>query len=261
MKYRIYGSKPYRLVAVHGGPGAPGSVSTLARGLSRFFGCVETFQTKNSISGQLDELRDQILEISNEKVILFGHSWGAWISYLFAHKYPKMTEKIFLIASGAFDSKYVEEMNKRRLEAFSNDEKKEYLSIIEKLKLKNDNSSALLKRLGELASKADNYEIEDIEENKEAMIAINGEQYRSVWNEGARLRSEGYFKKIAPEIFCPIVIIHGSKDPTPIEGVIEPIKESARFLKSYLIDKSGHDPWKEKYGKETFWNIVENEIN
>ncbi len=261
MKYRLYGEKPYRLFAIHGGPGAPGSVSTLARGLSCYSGCIEAFQTKNSISESLEELKEQIAENYDKPAVLFGHSWGAWLVYLFAHKYPDMVKKIFLISSGAFEQKYVDLMLKRRLDALQNDEKKEYMFIINELKTKNENSSELIIRLGMLASKADNYEVEEIEENREAIIDIKGGQYSALWNEGAALRLNGYFKKIASEILCPVVVIHGDNDSTPINGVIEPLEGRLQFLKFYSINKAGHNPWKEKYGKDIFWKIVKAELN
>jgi len=38
MKLRLYGKEPFFIAVVHGGPGAPGSVSPVAKELSQYFG-------------------------------------------------------------------------------------------------------------------------------------------------------------------------------------------------------------------------------
>lgn len=261
MKYRLYGIAPYCAVAVHGGPGAPGGVSTLAKGLSKTIGVIEPFQTENTIMGQVDELYSQICEITDLPVHVLGHSWGAWISYLFTHKYPNKVKKVFLIGSGAFHAKYVKEMNDRRMSHFTESERKEYKRIIQELNSSiSSNKDMLLKRLGELADKSDNYFVEDTPDNVEEMVKIDGDQFKSVWQEGAKLRENGFFIQIATSIQRPIRVIHGSDDPTPIEGVIDPIKDLVSDMKWYKLDRCGHNPWKEKYCQSEFWQIVWNEI-
>jgi translation elongation factor EF-4 len=54
---RKYGSAPYRVAVVHGGPGAPGSVAAVARELAKGCGILEPLQTATTVAGQVDELR------------------------------------------------------------------------------------------------------------------------------------------------------------------------------------------------------------
>ncbi len=42
---RKYGSKPYNVAIIHGGPGAPGEMTPLAQELSGDFGIIEPLQT------------------------------------------------------------------------------------------------------------------------------------------------------------------------------------------------------------------------
>ena len=49
MNVRFHGMKPYRVAAVHGGPGAAGSAAALAEGLAGSCGVLEPLQTKDSV--------------------------------------------------------------------------------------------------------------------------------------------------------------------------------------------------------------------
>ena len=260
MNFRKYGQPPYRFVVVHGGPGAPGSASSLARMLTHHFGAIggviEPFQTADSVNGQVEELYRQITQNTNEPIYVLGHSWGAWLGYLLAYKHPEVVKKLFLIGAPAFAVKYLPELQTRRLAALSKEEQSEYLEIIEKLRVESPNNDLLLQQLGALAEKADNYCVEASEENREALVEVNGNLYQKVWNEAATMREHGEFIRMAPMIQSPTVIIHGANDTTPMEGVVEPIKDLVKDFKYFKIEKSGHSPWKEKYGKELFFQIV-----
>jgi len=265
MNFRKYGQPPYHFVVVHGGPGAPGSASSLARMLTHHFGeiggVIEAFQTADSVSGQVKELYRQITQNANEPLYVLGHSWGAWLNYLLAYKHPEVVKKLFLISAPAFDVKYLSELQTRRLAALSKEEQAEYFEIIDALRVESPNNDTLLKRLGALAEKADNYCVEDSEENRETLVEVNGSLYQKVWNEAHAMRKRGEFIRMAPMIQCPTVIIHGANDTTPIKGVVEPIKKLVKEFKYFEIEKSGHSPWKEKYGKELFFQILSSEWN
>ena len=55
---RKYGHSPYTVAVVHGGPGAPGEMAPVARELSSITGVLEPLQTKYSLEGQVQELRE-----------------------------------------------------------------------------------------------------------------------------------------------------------------------------------------------------------
>jgi pimeloyl-ACP methyl ester carboxylesterase len=260
LNFRLHGEPPYTLVAVHGGPGAPGSVYSLAKELSKKQGVLEPFQRASDVWSSVEELRSQITECTGDKAVLFGHSWGAWLVYLFAYLYPELVKKVFLIGAGVFDLRYLAELEKRRVAKLTEIEAEEYFFIIEKLKEASNNNSSYLKRLGEFSGKVDNYSLLEGDEYKEKLVKIDGDQYQLIWNEAAKMREEGFFIKIAKDINVPVRIIHGANDTTPIEGVVEPIKKAIKDIKWYVVDKAGHEPWKEKYGKNIFYKIVDDEL-
>jgi len=261
MTSRTYGEPPFRAVAVHGGPGAPGSVSSLARALQKLMGTLEPLQSEMTVAGQVEELGRQIEAQAVPPVYIFGHSWGAWLTYLVAHRFPDLVKKAFLISSGAFDASHLPELNKRRHSRLTETERLQYDELPTQIEMATGpEKEALLARLGELAGKADNYCVDETPENREEGFSLNAAQYQSIWIEASRMRKEGYFRNIASGIRVPIRIIHGDNDPTPIQGVVEPIKNCVEDLKWYEIPKCGHDPWKERYGKEEFWRIVRTEL-
>jgi pimeloyl-ACP methyl ester carboxylesterase len=261
LKYRLHGTKPYQAVAVHGGPGAPGSAYSLAKGLAEITGTLEPFQTKYSVDGQVDELAGQIRLITSEPVFAFGHSWGAWLVLLLTYKYPMLIRKSFLIGAGVMSSKYGDEIAKRRLASFTEKEATEYQQIIKELELDTaKDKSRLLRKLGKLTEKSDNYCVEAIIQDAKEMLPMDANQYISVWSEGAKLRSEGYFEKIALQINKPIRILHGANDPSPIKGIAEPLEGKIPDIRWYEIPRCGHYPWKEKYAKHMFWDILRKEI-
>ena len=69
---RLYGNEPYKVVVVHGGPGAIGSLKGFAKELSirADKGIVEAIQSKYSIAELIEELYYQIRENCVEKVTL-----------------------------------------------------------------------------------------------------------------------------------------------------------------------------------------------
>ena len=66
----LYGKAPYKVVLVHGGPGAIGSLKGFAQELHILsqVGVMEALQSKYSVAELIAELHNQINENGNEKV-------------------------------------------------------------------------------------------------------------------------------------------------------------------------------------------------
>ncbi len=242
---REYGSLPYRAIIVHGGPGAPGCCAGICRGLADAFGVLEHLQTKNSTCELLEELRGIILRYKLDKVILIGHSWGAWLAFIFAAKYSQYVSKLILVGSGPFELSYYPLLVKARSVKIMPKEQKEDLI-------------------------AANLYTEDMEYDpdhycllpniKGDMIAFYEEQFKSLMDEAASMRASGELLNFSDHIRCPVIAIHGKKDPHPWRGVKEPLENRLNEFKMYVIDKSGHDPWKEYYAKDEFFAILKSEM-
>jgi pimeloyl-ACP methyl ester carboxylesterase len=258
---RFYGGKPYQAAVVHGGPGALGSVAAIARELSRDYGVIEPLQTKNSIAGLLVELNAVLAANCNEPIILIGHSWGAWLAWLYAARFPGEAKKLILVGSGPFEPQYAAEIGKNRLNRLSPTEGVEFNALLTALDSSHTtNKDASLKRLGELVAKTDNYCTVEVATKQIDYLPSDGNMYNAIWSEAARLRESGELLELATQITCPVVVIHGEVDPHPLEGVTFPLEKRIKDFTVYPLAKCGHNPWKEKYARKRFYEILQEEM-
>ena len=77
MNLRRYGTAPFRVAVIHGGPGAGGEMAPVACRLAEKHGVLEPNQTANSIQGQVEELREILRSNAATPVVLVGFSWVA----------------------------------------------------------------------------------------------------------------------------------------------------------------------------------------
>src|SRR5215475_11430083 len=127
--YRTYGSVPYTVAVVHGGPGAAGEMAPVARELAHDRGILEPLQTATSLEGQVEELRVTLASYTTLPVVLIGFSWGAWLSYIVAARYPALVRKLLLVASGPFDQRYVAQLQTTRLQRLNEQDQAEWQAI------------------------------------------------------------------------------------------------------------------------------------
>ncbi len=249
IKYRKYGSQPFQIAVIHGGPGAPGSLQTLAQSLAKQGGIIEPMQSKNSISGQVYELREVLLEEGTVPAVLIGHSWGAWLAYLLAAAYPRLVNRLILVGTGPFRDSYLPGMKAER-------EKR--MSPAEKLKLenlkKNIDDPVTFRELGAIMSRVDSWAPLPVENSS---IAYQPWIFKSIMGQVEKMRSEGTLLDAGRKIECPVVVIHGDYDPHPFKGVIEPLQEVIKQLDYYLLENCGHYPWREKEARTRFFAIIE----
>lgn len=256
---RVYGAKPYNVALIHGGPGAPGSMASLARELSLKCGVLEPLQTKDSIEGQINELASVLDQYGNKPVVLIGHSWGAWLSYMFAVKYPEYVKKVLLIGCGAFDVKYLSSMNETRVNRLTEEENMKVKELIQSL----NNTEGIMrervfKEFGKLMGKVDSYK--PIGSESDDIIGFQPEIFEKVMDEIRILRSNGELLSMGYKIQCPVIGIHGDYDPHPYTGVKEPLEKVVNDFRFILLEKCGHTPWNEYYAKEQFYKILMKEI-
>lgn len=254
---RKHGKEPYHIVVLHGGPGAAGSAFGLTRLIAQEYGVLESMQSKYTIMELEEELMEQIEENCSGKVILAGHSWGAWLAGLFAERFPDKVEKVILIGCGSLDEAYVSQIGERRKGNMSSEEAEEFEQILRQLEKGFGKKDESLRRLGEICDRADGYQEEEYLRDK---AEVNGELYEKVWKEAARLRKSGKLLERFGRISCPVALIQGAVDPHPPEGVIQPLRECNVDIKSYVLEQCGHTPWREKYAREEFAKVLFSEL-
>lgn len=255
---RKYGKPPFNIAVIHGGPGAPGEMAPVARELSHRFSILEPMQTKSSLEGQIEELKDVLEKNANLPIVLIGYSWGAFLSFIVAAKYPNIVKKLILVDSGPFEASYAEQIMPTRLKHLNEQERVEIGSILEKLENSDQNNRQLFTRFGELTAKADHYQA--LPATSE-ILDCDSNIFQNVWNEAEKMRANGKLLSFAKYIRCPVIAIHGDYDPHPAAGVRDPLSKTLANFKFYLLEKCGHTPWLEKYAKDKFYSFLRQELN
>jgi len=251
---RFYGKGPFVVAVLHGGPGAPGEVAPVARELSRDIGVIEPMQKADSIDGQVEELRSLLKKRARLPTGLIGHSWGAWLGFIFTARHPEFARKLVMIGSGPFEQRYAARISETRRSRMNKDERSEMASVLNRLEHPAARESeGLLRRLGELSDKTDQF---DPLPHDDEVIEFQGEVFMKVWREAEALRASGELLELGKRVACPVVAIHGDHDPHPAEGVEGPLSKVLRDFHFILLRRCGHAPWIERQAKEEFYRVL-----
>lgn len=246
------------MAVLHGGPGAPGEMAPIARELSSLRGVLEPLQSASSLEGQVQELRAVLHENADLPVILIGWSWGAWLGFILASRYPSFVEKLILVGSGPFEEAYAHRIMETRLSRLNEADRTDAFALVENLENPAARyQSAALARFGTLMSNADAY---DPLPHQSERVEVQYDVYEKVWREAARLRKSGRLLSHGEKIQCPVVAIHGDYDPHPFEGVRDPLSRILRDFRFILLDNCGHEPWFERAAKDRFYRTLKDEL-
>ena len=253
-----YGKPPINVVVVHGGPGAVGEMAPVAEELCSDFGVLEPFQTKTTVDGQVEEFAFAIENHASLPATLIGYSWGAWLVFMLAARFPSLVKKLVLVSSGPFEDHYTSIIMQTRMKNLN---KKDRLRVEQLLATMDSNltqdKNEAMEEFGSLITKADSYSpIPELEAHAECQFEI----YNSVWFEAAKMRKSGELLEMGQKIKCPVVAIHGDVDPHPEEGVRLPLSKYVKDFKFILLDRCGHTPWIERFAREKFFEVLRNEI-
>ena len=106
IEVREHGAGRPTVVVLHGGPGAAGSASSLARELGSSFHVLEPWQRRRrqtplGVARHVEDLRDLLTARAAEPPpVLVGHSWGAMVAPYAAARYPDRIRQLVLIDGG-----------------------------------------------------------------------------------------------------------------------------------------------------------------
>ncbi|MHC4109837.1 MAG: alpha/beta fold hydrolase [Planctomycetota bacterium] len=255
---RKYGKAPFSIAVVHGGPGAAGEMAPVASELATGWGVLEPIQTAMSLEGQVEELRMVLENNGDLPVTIIGFSWGAWLGFIVAARYPAIIRKLILLASAPYEEKYAAKIRETRLNRLSEEERTEFESIFRTLDdPANQDKDTAFARLGALASKADAY---DPVIDKPEEIDCRADIFHSVWPQAAKLRSSGQLLELAKHIKCPVVAIHGDHDPHPAQGVQTPLSGILKSFRFILLNNCGHKPWIERQARKEFFQTLKEQL-
>lgn len=251
---RIHGKSPYKVALLHGGPGAAGSLKELAQMLSNECGILEALQTKDSIAGQVEELKETLDQHADVPVTLIGHSWGAMLGFIFAAIHPTYVNKLIMVGSGLFDPKYAKNIMETRISRLSEDKQIQLKKLEAIFNDDIDVSDELFYQFGKLMEEVDSFDAIKLSDCE--MMKGQYHIYKSVWPEAAKMREMGELLALGKKIKCPVIAIHGDFDSHPYRGIQEPLATVLNNFTFILLDKCGHEPWIERHAKDQFINVI-----
>ncbi|MFH1842558.1 MAG: alpha/beta hydrolase [bacterium] len=272
---RLHGETPFRVMVVHGGPGAAGEMAPVAQVLvsgnagpaagTGVSGVLEPLQTAPTLAGQVEELRAILLTHGQPPLTVIGFSWGAWLSFLLASQFPELVAKLILVGSGPFEEQYVAAISDTRRQRLDVAEREEFDTILADLervapeRTDPDLRTKLINHLGILANKADQYDPVADPATNAFPVEIRGELF-AAWPEGAALRKSGELLAAGEQIGCPVLAIHGEYDPHPAAGVSQPLVRVIEDFRFVLLPACGHKPWIERQAREAFYRLLAAEL-
>lgn len=259
ISFRRYGSPPYRAAVVHGGPGAPGYMAPVARELAKIVGVLEPLQSADSLAGQIEELRTQLVDHGSPPMTVIGSSWGAILALLLAAKHAELVRKAILIGSAVFDAENSARVKKQRLERLTPANRARHDTILRELtQASSKKRDQLFEEWANIFFDADVYDplTRDLEV-LEAQPDVNDK----VWSDFKVLRDRPNF--LADElskINIPVIVTHGEYDPHPIEGIRPLLEGCLRHVRFEILPQCGHYPWIERRARERFFEILIDQV-
>lgn len=224
---REYGQPPFQAIVLHGGPGAPGCAAGLCKGMfERQISVLEHLQMAHTLNGLIEEIVLIMQRYALDKITLVGHSFGTWLAFLFAEQYPEKMNKIILTGCAPLEAKYLQSIIHTR-------EKRRELG-----RQDTDNYCAL----------------PNLDDD---MLYFDEVQHKSLMAEAFALRESGDVLQRALHVMCPVIALHGAYDPHPVDGIRAPLENTLPKFRMTVLEQCGHDPWKEKYSRDTFLDLLE----
>lgn len=65
--------------------------------------------------------------------------------------------------------------------------------------------------------------------------------------------------RLAKEVRCPVLAIHGDYDPHPA-GAIKNLSDVFRDFRFILLEECGHRPWLERHARDKFFEVLKAEV-
>ncbi len=257
-KFRLYGNSPRKIVLLHGGPGAQGSLSPFAERLSHSAGIIEHLQSGHSIDELLMEIEEIIDAESRPPVYIAGHSWGAWLGILFASARPDLVKKLILIGCAPPDREYEPMVERERDSRLTADERMrvdEFRKTFPFMDAEHKEEAFLEFSL--LMTKIDSWRPGSVMND---LSEYDYQSFEEIWPPALELRNQGSLLSSCSDIKCPVTAVHGSYDPHPAEGV----KMLSRIIKDFRfvsLDKCGHYPWSETLASDEFYSVMLRELD
>lgn len=257
---RRYGTQGLEVVLLHGGPGAPGSVSGLAKLLAAEHRILEPLQRRSGVT-PLTVARHvaDLAEVLPPRCAIVGHSWGAMLGLSYAAQYPERVSRLVLVGCGTYSEDCRAELNKT-LEARLGETG---IQKVNDLRQQLDNSTdqeekeRLYRQLGAVFSVLESYELVDQIEAERDELPTDERGSEETWADVQSLQQRGIEPQRFSAIGSPVIMIQGEDDPHPSASTAELLKQYIPQLEHLPLDRCGHEPWRELYARDLFLQALQ----
>jgi pimeloyl-ACP methyl ester carboxylesterase len=217
---RRHGSRGPVVALLHGGPGAPGEMASLADDLADAFTVLEPWQRHSG--GEPLTVACHVVDLAAvlpEGAAVVGWSWGAMLALSFAAAHP--------------GRRRAESVRAAMQQAGSEDER-----------------NRLLGELGRLLAAAQ--ACDPLPEHAGEPAWIDARGHAETWADALRLQAVGVEPASFSAITCPVLMLHGEDDPHPGRATFQTLRRHLPQIRYRGFPRCGHRPWAERRARSAF---------
>ena len=259
---RSYGRQGCDVVVVHGGPGAQGSVASLAAALAPRYTVCEPLQRRGGgrVPLTVEQHVEDLAAVAPQCAVVVGWSWGAMLALSFAAAHPDRVSSLVLVGCGAYDEAGREAYHVRLERALGAEGLKRYEDLRNRMEGAKDPEwqDDLLRQLGELVEHATAV---DPIGTTGADVHPDAAGYLETWSDVMRLQSEGVEPLMFARIECPVLMLHGDEDPHPGRMIRDTLQRYIPHLAYIGFEECAHVPWLEARARDRFMDTLEEWID
>ena len=255
LRVREYGTAGPLVLVLHGGPGAPGYMAPVARGLSKEFRVLEPFQRGSggeplTVGRHVSDLHEVVGSHSpGARVALVGHSWGAMLALAYAAAHPGLVTALALVGCGTFDPVARDRFRATCDQRMDNSLRRR----LERLPEQEPDPDERLRAQGNLILPLYSY---DLLTDDLGVEACDARAHEETWQDMVWLQEEDEYPAAFSAIDAPVIMLHGAVDPHPgqmIRASLEPYLPQIEYRE---WERCGHYPWLERAVRDEFFQVL-----
>lgn len=259
IKVRRYGTGTTTVVVLHGGPGAPGSASELARALAvANFEVLEPLQRRSGVVPlTVSRHVEDLAMVAPNPAVLIGWSWGAMLGLSFAARFPGRVTDLVLVGCGTYDARSRELLHRSVEAQLGATGLQKVNDLKNRLTDESDPAvrDAVLAQLGAIYMDAEGYDLLDTGSAADS-LPPDEIGHNETWNDVLRLQRENIEPTAFSAISARVMLIHGDVDPHPGPATRDTLRKFIPTLEYISLDRCGHEPWRERHARDHFVEAI-----
>jgi pimeloyl-ACP methyl ester carboxylesterase len=257
---RTYGTGGPTVVVLHGGPGAPGSVASLARDLASTCRVLEPLQRRGggaaplTVARHVEDLDEALAaRLGGAPALVVGWSWGAMLGLSFAAAHPARVAALALVGCGTYDETTRSLYRARVAERLGPDGRARQAQLAARLAVETDvaERDRLLAASGALVDGAQAVDPLD-DDGVDDSLEVDAQGHAETWADALARQARGVEPASFAAIRAPVLMLHGADDPHPGAATRDLLAHHVRDLAYVEFPRCGHSPWKERHARGPF---------